>query len=113
MSEKQDGGPAFPQHDLSGYGIGPMMSGVDPSDEYSGKYEVSGMSLRDWFAGQPMIEGSLMLIDRSAAEVLCGPAPSADDAIALFKWQLRVQAVVRYMAADAMVAEAAREGGAP
>lgn len=51
---KDNGGPAFPQHDLSGYGIGPAMSGVDPSDEYSGRYEVNGMSLRDWFAGQAL-----------------------------------------------------------
>ena len=38
---QDDGGPAFPQHDLSGYGIGPSE-------------RVSGMSLRDWFAGQAL-----------------------------------------------------------
>ena len=37
-----DGGPAFPQSDLSNYGIG-------PSDVGNG-----GMSLRDWFAGQAL-----------------------------------------------------------
>ena len=47
MSE-HDGGPAFPQPDLSGYGIGPAIS----SD--GGTYLVSGMSLRDWFAGQAL-----------------------------------------------------------
>lgn len=42
----KDGGPAFPQHDLSGYGMGP--------NECEGKFFVSGMSLRDWFAGQAL-----------------------------------------------------------
>lgn len=37
-----DGGPAFPQSDLSGYGMGP--SGTNNG----------GMSLRDWFAGQAL-----------------------------------------------------------
>lgn len=38
--ERNDGGSAFPQNDLSAYGMGP----------YQGNN--SGMSLRDWFAGQ-------------------------------------------------------------
>lgn len=50
MTSKDNGGPAFPQHDLSGYGIGPSMSGYDPSDEYSGRYEVTGMTLRTYAA---------------------------------------------------------------
>jgi hypothetical protein len=37
-----DGGPAFPQSDLSGYGIG-------PAERSNG-----GMTLRDWFAGQAL-----------------------------------------------------------
>jgi hypothetical protein len=37
-----DGGPAFPQNDLSGYGMG-------PAERNNG-----GMSLRDWFAGQAL-----------------------------------------------------------
>ena len=37
---KNDGGPAFPQHDLSGYGMGPA------------ECNNGGMTLRDWFAGQ-------------------------------------------------------------
>lgn len=39
---KNDGGPAFPQTDLSGYGMGP------------GEGNNSGMTLRDWFAGQAL-----------------------------------------------------------
>jgi hypothetical protein len=38
-----DGGPAFPQSDLSGYGIG-------PAERSNG-----GMTLRDWFAGQAIM----------------------------------------------------------
>ncbi len=45
---KDDGGPAFPQHDLSGYGMGPVSS----ADGL--RYKVNGMSLRDWFAGQAL-----------------------------------------------------------
>ena len=41
MSEMNNGGPAFPQSDLSGYGIGPVDG-------------MAGMSLRDWFAGQAL-----------------------------------------------------------
>ena len=39
MSKDNDGGPAFPQHDLSAYGLGPCGDGN------------TGMTLRDWFAG--------------------------------------------------------------
>ena len=60
------------------------------------------MSLRDWFAGQPDITGSLLLLDRDACEALCGTAPEAG--INLFKWQVKVLATLRYIAADAMIA---------
>lgn len=65
-NEKADGGPAFPQHDLSGYGMGPAMRGFVPGDEMSGRYEVEGMSLRDWFAGQALgglLAGRAVLVD--------------------------------------------------
>ena len=43
MSEKiNDGGPAFPQNDLSTYNMG-------PAEKNNG-----GMTLRDWFAGQAL-----------------------------------------------------------
>jgi hypothetical protein len=41
MTERDTGGPAFPQNDLSSYGIGPSENNA-------------GMTLRDWFAGQAM-----------------------------------------------------------
>lgn len=52
-----DGGPAFPQHDLSGYGFGPSERGEhgdEPEDFGTRHYTVEGMSLRDWFAGQAL-----------------------------------------------------------
>lgn len=43
MADKiNDGGPAFPQPDLSGQGIGPNDRGME------------GMTLRDYFAGQAL-----------------------------------------------------------
>jgi hypothetical protein len=39
---KHNGGPAFPQNDLSSYGMGPA------------ECNNGGMTLRDWFAGQAM-----------------------------------------------------------
>lgn len=41
-NEINTGGPAFPQNDLSGYGMG-------PAERNNG-----GMTLRDWFAGQAL-----------------------------------------------------------
>lgn len=38
----KDGGPAFPQNDLSSYGMGPSEIGN------------GGMTLRDWFAGRAL-----------------------------------------------------------
>lgn len=55
MSVKDDGGPAFPQHDLSAYGMGPAMRDHIPGDEMSGRYEVEGMSLRDYFAAKALV----------------------------------------------------------
>ena len=85
MTEQpKDGGAAFP-------------TGLTP-----GHYSQEGMSLRDWFAAQPDITGSLMVMDKEACEALCGPAPEIG--IELFKWQVKVLATLRYIAADAMIA---------
>lgn len=75
MSEPiQDGGPAFPQNDLSGYGMG-------PAEKNNG-----GMSLRDWFAGQAL------------AGMLADPNIRGGDGL----WPL--VAGDAYKAADAMLA---------
>jgi len=60
---KQDGGPAFPQSDLSAYGMGPSATGTD------------GMSLRDWFAGQALA-GCLASITTT------GPIPNLEKSVA-------------------------------
>jgi hypothetical protein len=67
-----------------------------------------GMSLRDWFAGQPDIVGSTLTISKEQGEALAGPRP--DDPLDAFRWQCMVMASLRYIAADAMIA--ARKGGA-
>lgn len=43
MSDKENGGPAFPQNDLSAYNMGP-----------DGIGDGMGMTLRDWFAGRAL-----------------------------------------------------------
>jgi len=68
------------------------------------------MTLRDWFAGQPDITGSTMLISLDEAQTLIGPAP--DDAIGKFKWQVKLLAALRYIAADAMIEARLRSRGA-
>ena len=79
----EDGGPAFPQNDLSNYNIGPS----DVCNE--------GMSLRDWFAGQI-----------AAQTVARSSAPTEEQLPEMFAKVARLS----YQMADAMIA--ARKGGA-
>jgi hypothetical protein len=68
----KDGGPAFPQNDLSGYGMGPA------------KCNNGGMSLRDWFAGQVMqglLEGVAWDVAAEHAKRCAGVAYIAADAM--------------------------------
>lgn len=79
----RDGGPAFPQSDLSGYGMGPAESGN------------GGMTLRDWFAGQ----------------ALAGLMPVCQhDTIAPGTWPQHI-ARNAYEVADAMLAARDAEAG--
>ena len=92
------GGPAFP-------------SGLVSIGDGDHQAFTSGMSLRDWFAGQPDIFGSTLLIGKEEGEALAGPRP--EGGLEAFMWQCEVLAAMRYIAADAMVAERAKvEGGA-
>jgi hypothetical protein len=79
MSEIKDGGPAFPNPALANEGFSPS-------------YDVSGMTLRDWFAGQ----------------ALAGLASNCTDA-GLSTWLPDSIGARAYQYADAMIA--AREGG--
>jgi hypothetical protein len=98
MNARDNGGPAFP-------------SGLVSTGDGDHQAFTSGMSLRDWFAGQPDIIGSTLLISKEEGEALAGPRP--EGGLEAFRWQCRVLAAMRYIAANAMLAERAKaEGGA-
>jgi len=65
--------------------------------------EMSGMSLRDWFAAQfewgDLEFGSL----EKAAEFLGEERPDVNDFEAMLAFRMRVEAKVKYMFADAML----------
>jgi len=85
VSKINDGGPAFPQPDLSGYGMGPM-EGPD------GSYLVSGMSIRDYIAIK--IAAAAMVSATGLGESTPGERASAFAAVA----------GISYEFADAMLA---------
>jgi hypothetical protein len=60
---QNDGGPAFPQNDLSSYGMGP--EGCNNG----------GMTLRDWFAGQAL--GVMLQAPETAGETTADIAQAA------------------------------------
>ena len=87
----KDGGPAFP----------------DP--QRLGAY---GMSLRDWFAGQPVDMVSFEGAGPHQEALVGRPCPSwQDDPLGFLQWSADWEAAWRYMRADAMLAE--RERGKP
>jgi len=83
MTEQNNGGSAFPQNDLSAYGIGPSEIGN------------RGMSLRDYFAGQVALE----CLGQTWAFVTAQKAPMDDDT-SIYK----IAALSAYEMADAMLA---------
>lgn len=100
----KDGGPAFPVPDLH---PGAMQVGS------------SGMSLRDWFAGQETLADIRDDLSSDYFDALAGcpmPLPprgkilSAFDYIEIAQWDARWRATLKYIRADAMLR--AREGGA-
>ena len=86
MSEKiNDGGPAFPQNDLSTYNMG-------PAEKNNG-----GMTMRDWFAGQAL--AALSGVDPNL------PGDSASRKVWPGPEELAMRrAVWSYLQADAMIA---------
>ena len=92
-----DGGYAFPHPALANEGFCPS-------------YDMGGMSLRDWFAGQQnLLDGD---VSQSMAEALMGEKHPASDVSVLgrVKWWAEAEARYKYLCADAMLA--ARKGGA-
>ena len=91
MSEKDDGGPAFP---VSGVKIEAGLFQLDPV--------FHGMSLRDWFAGQVM---NAFASDLSDVEVALRPEDT-DESFRVRYWS--ELASTAYAVADAMLAERAK-----
>jgi hypothetical protein len=99
VSTLNDGGPAFPQ----------------PETAYP-KTKVNGMTLRDWFAGQETLsdlDDPEAIVSDEMAEGLAGPKPKAGwtpgNIVAMTRWEAKWRAALRYLRADAMIAE--REKG--
>jgi len=94
-SQINDGGQAFP---------------IAYPESHSIK--VSGMSLRDWFAGQEKIDPSEEF-KLGLLEALAGPRPVgswSSNPLAWFHWSNLWQAKIKFARADAMLA--ARKEGA-
>ena len=90
MADRYDGGPAFPQHDLSGYGMG-------PAETNNG-----GMTLLDWFAGKALH----YTLDRARDQQSSGGRrfeTKEDEIEAACQWA--------YDIAEAMVEEKAKRNG--
>lgn len=88
MSAHDNGGPAFPR------------------DDCNNGYE--GMSLRDWFAATVPLD--VANVPEELMVKLAGEVPEGDT-IERLAWFLRVTAAIRYMQADAMLAERAKAEG--
>ncbi len=95
MTEKNDGGPAFPLD---------RENALMPVTDMGGRDVSSGMSLRDYFAAHADIaDYKIGSLERAAAFVGI-EAPQADDVEALMYLGAALQAKLRYMFADAMLA---------
>lgn len=69
----------------------------------------NGMSLRDWFAGQADVT-DWKINDLDVAAAFVGlPTPTMEDADEAFRLGAAVQAKLKYMLADAMLALRAKE----
>jgi len=90
VTQKPDGGPAYPPTH-------------DP------KNHPSGMTLRDYFAGQADTSGYEFPDHNEAAKALNIEPPFNDSLLEAIRFSMRIAAALKYMNADAMIA--ARETG--
>jgi hypothetical protein len=92
MDEKPDGGPAFPNPALA-------------NEACSFSSDVTGMTLRDWFAGHQHITDE-ELSEAKATQIMGDECPrwSPDTAGDCIKWWVMAEARLRYIKADAMIA---------
>lgn len=89
----KDGGPAFP-HDLF----------IDENGHVTAK-GTDGMSLRDWFAGNVDADSIATICNKADREKLTGlTEPPMSDGISYLRYNMAVEAAVRYIYADAMLA---------
>lgn len=97
-----DGGPAFP--------VPPY-----PNDPGDGLYNRDGMSLRDWFAGNESLDDFSNpegIFPVESASALAGEEPPAGgwkgDPVGMLRWEAKWRAALKYIRAEAMVAESNR-----
>jgi hypothetical protein len=95
VSTPKDGGPAFPcLRELDG-----------------GIYE-TGMSLLDWFAAHETLSewdsGDAIMSDKMATALAGEPKPEGGwggDPLAMLKWEAKARSALKYIRAEAMLAE--------
>lgn len=108
-----DGGPAFPRRAL-------LVENQHMWDECDLRAQ-SGMSLRDWFAGHQSLsdlDSPDVCLPEDVAESLAEYAmPTADEQkrypLAFARWEASWRAALRYIRADAMLAERAKGSAEP
>ena len=88
MSNRDDGGPAFPETGSRGMAA-------------SGE----GMSLRDWFAGRYHGDEVVFNTNSEVEEFMGEPVPPRSDQAGYLTYFARVRGRLAYMHADAMLAE--------
>lgn len=106
MTSKDNGGPAFPQPDLSGYGMGPV-------EGPNGQYQMNGMTLRAYAAihlqqpdsGIDWLDAMILSAKRDAiaGQALTGLLLSSKDAD--ISDPLELLATASRAVTDAMLAE--------
>jgi hypothetical protein len=103
MNEHDDGGAAFP-----------TLGNTGETADLAPDPAKTGMSLRDWFAGQANIDyeddfpGSSAGYREAAKEMGLKPCKREDGFWAWVKFTARFEAILRYAKADAMLAERAK-----
>lgn len=126
MSEHKDGGPAFPAERHESLGKATVNDGHGPTEvDHYGLVQYPGMSLRDYFAARLQADDRLVkavraMDDADLAVFAASPDAEHDEALAdadysgldmverhvkRFSVEARAIARVRYMQADAMLAE--------
>ena len=118
MSTPNSGGPAFPQTTF----IPPQFLVDEGKCEQVSNGNVlqeGGMSLRDYFASKERLsewDSDTAVPSKNMCEALAGPMPpsgwsavSREEWIAILEWEAKWRAAIKFIRADAMLAERAKE----